>query len=84
MLGNDRESLLIPFINSDMQYLLLLRTAQDPLVHKGRHFGRTIFAFANVKSLIINGLNRLAEDVPQDSLPLKYTTSLIIILFINL
>lgn len=83
MLGNDRKPLLISFINSDMVYPLFLRTAQDPLVHKGRHFGRTIFAFANVKSLIINGLNRLADDVPQDSLPLKYTTSLIIILFTN-
>lgn len=34
--------------------------ASDPLVHRGRHFGRTIFAFANVKSLIMNGLDRMA------------------------
>ncbi|RDB22918.1 hypothetical protein Hypma_009847 [Hypsizygus marmoreus] len=33
----------------------------DPLVHRGRHFGRTVFAFCNVKSLISNGLIRMAE-----------------------
>lgn len=35
--------------------------ASDPLVHHGRHFGRTVFAFANVKSLIVNGLDRMAN-----------------------
>lgn len=34
----------------------------DPLVHHGRHFGRAIFAFANVRALITNGLSRLGEE----------------------
>lgn len=46
----------------------------DPLVHRGRHFGRTIFAFANVKSLITNGLDRMANQDTHgtESLPDKY------------
>ncbi|KAH6876507.1 hypothetical protein BKA70DRAFT_1370095 [Coprinopsis sp. MPI-PUGE-AT-0042] len=28
----------------------------DPLVHHGRHFGRTVYAFVNIYALIINGL----------------------------
>ncbi|RDB25671.1 hypothetical protein Hypma_006974 [Hypsizygus marmoreus] len=39
-------------------------TAADPLVHDGRHFGRAIFAFCNVKSLLTNGLNMMGEDPP--------------------
>ncbi|RDB14672.1 hypothetical protein Hypma_016576 [Hypsizygus marmoreus] len=35
--------------------------ASDPLVHHGRHFGRAIFAFCNVKALIVNGLLRMAD-----------------------
>jgi hypothetical protein len=34
----------------------------DPLVHHGRHFGRTVYAFVNVYALIINGLAAEAED----------------------
>ncbi|RXW20690.1 hypothetical protein EST38_g5171 [Candolleomyces aberdarensis] len=33
----------------------------DPLVHHGRHFGRTIFAFANVHALILAGLSNSDE-----------------------
>lgn len=40
----------------------------DPLVHHGRHFGRAIFAFANVRALITNGLSRLGEDVDIEEL----------------
>ncbi|OBZ70229.1 hypothetical protein A0H81_10053 [Grifola frondosa] len=29
---------------------------QDPLVHHGRHFGRTIHAFCNVQTLLCNGI----------------------------
>jgi hypothetical protein len=44
------------------------RTTSDPLVHSGRHFGRTIFAFSNVRTLITNGLSRRVEDVQLESL----------------
>ena len=33
----------------------------DPLVHHGRHFGRTLHAMTNVKALLTNGLLRLGE-----------------------
>ncbi|KAI0067315.1 hypothetical protein BV25DRAFT_1911964 [Artomyces pyxidatus] len=40
----------------------------DPLVHHGRHFGRTIHALANFQALITNGLLRLGElaETPDD------------------
>jgi hypothetical protein len=33
----------------------------DPLVHHGRHFGRTIHALCNVNMLITNGIMRDVE-----------------------
>ncbi|KAF8059026.1 hypothetical protein FPV67DRAFT_1565245 [Lyophyllum atratum] len=40
----------------------------DPLVHRGRHFGRVIYAFANVRAIVTNGLTRLGmeEDSPEN------------------
>jgi hypothetical protein len=37
----------------------------DPLVHHGRHFGRTIYAFVNMSALIINGLAAEEEDAEE-------------------
>ncbi|RDB16267.1 hypothetical protein Hypma_003004 [Hypsizygus marmoreus] len=52
----------------------------DPLVHHGQHFGRTVFAFCNAKSLITNGLFRMAESAAQgleeDSLDLLSAKSI--------
>ncbi|KAI0055207.1 hypothetical protein BV25DRAFT_1873190 [Artomyces pyxidatus] len=41
----------------------------DPLVHHGRHFGRTVHAMTNFKALITKGLLRMGElaDEPEDS-----------------
>lgn len=41
----------------------------DPLVHHGRHFGRTIHALCRIHSLIINGILREVEqaDEPEES-----------------
>ncbi|KAH7917879.1 hypothetical protein BV22DRAFT_972081, partial [Leucogyrophana mollusca] len=41
----------------------------DPLVHHGRHFGRTVHALCNVQALITNGILRLGElaDEPEES-----------------
>jgi hypothetical protein len=49
------------------------RTA-DPLMHHGRHFGRTIHALCNVHPLILNGLLRVGElrDEPEESFSLEY------------
>ncbi|RDB18541.1 hypothetical protein Hypma_000280 [Hypsizygus marmoreus] len=43
-------------------------TASDPLVHVGRHFGRTVFAFCNVKSLLTNGLTLVADNPAPETL----------------
>lgn len=37
------------------------RHSSDPLVHHGRHFGRTVYAMCNVRSLITNSVLRLEE-----------------------
>lgn len=46
--------------------------SSDALVHHGRHFGRTVYAMCNVRSLITNGLLRLEEldgdEIPEESL----------------
>jgi hypothetical protein len=50
--------------------------ATDPLVHYGRHFGQVTYAFCNVKTLLTNGLERLAnngDDV--GDLSARYTLS---------
>ncbi|KJA25460.1 hypothetical protein HYPSUDRAFT_134698 [Hypholoma sublateritium FD-334 SS-4] len=41
----------------------------DPLVHHGRHFGRTIHALCNIQALINNGIVRMGEraDEPEES-----------------
>ncbi|KAI5994386.1 hypothetical protein EDD15DRAFT_2387764 [Pisolithus albus] len=36
-------------------------TTQDPLVHRGRHFGRAVHAFCNVPTLLTNGIVLLSE-----------------------
>ncbi|KAJ3533220.1 hypothetical protein NMY22_g7421 [Coprinellus aureogranulatus] len=40
-------------------------TQSDPLVHHGRHFGRTIFAFANLHSLLLSGLALDPDEAPE-------------------
>jgi hypothetical protein len=47
----------------------LLSCATDPLVHHGRHFGRTVHALCNVNALITNGVLRAVElaDRPEET-----------------
>ena len=42
----------------------------DPLIHHGRHFGRTVHAMCNVQLLILNSVERIAasEEVAEESL----------------
>jgi hypothetical protein len=44
-------------------YMLTVRyrSTQDPLVHHGRHFGRTIHTFCDVHMLLLNAITRLGE-----------------------
>jgi hypothetical protein len=39
----------------------LTRSTGDPLIHHGRHFGRTVHALCNVQALLTNGLLRIGE-----------------------
>ena len=50
----------------DLTAYVITRTTQDPLVHHGRHFGRAIHAFCNVQMLILNGLQSMYDDAPDD------------------
>jgi hypothetical protein len=47
----------------------------DPLVHYGRHFGRTVHAMCNVQALVTNGILRMGDDadVPEEMLTSEYT-----------
>lgn len=46
-------------------------TTTDPLVHHGRHFGHAIFAFCNIKSLVINGLEHMCSNLDPELLTVK-------------
>jgi hypothetical protein len=46
----------------------------DPLVHHGRHFGRTVHALCSVHVLLTNGILRMGErsDEPEESFTPEY------------
>lgn len=48
-------------LRSTITFDLFYRSYQDPLVHHGRHFGRTIHALCRVHAVINNGLVIKAE-----------------------
>ncbi|KAJ3540411.1 hypothetical protein NMY22_g4312 [Coprinellus aureogranulatus] len=39
-------------------------TTSDPLVHHGRHFGRTVYAFSNMQALLLAGLSLDEDSAP--------------------
>lgn len=43
----------------------------DPLIHHGRHFGRAVYAFANLHALIMFGLSA-DEDAPPETQQLRF------------
>jgi hypothetical protein len=53
---------------------LLASRGSDPLIHHGRHFGRTVHAMCNVQALIMNSLLLLGEDgeVAEELLTAEY------------
>ena len=55
-LVDERKSLLALY-SPWAAFICVYRSSQDPLIHYGRHFGRTIHAFSNVQNLILNGLD---------------------------
>jgi hypothetical protein len=44
--------------DTDVEHLLIFRGRTDPLVHHGRHFGRTVHAFCHMITLLSEGLIR--------------------------
>lgn len=54
-----------------VQILTATSLVSDPLMHHGRHFGRAIYSFCNIKTLITNSLSRLADDEDIDELTMK-------------
>lgn len=63
--AENRQSMSVPATSG---LLILCSTAQDPLVHHGRHFGRAVHAFCNVQTLILNGLVTLGEGEDEDEM----------------
>ena len=61
------------------------RSVQDPLVHHGRHFGRTVHSFCSVQTLLTNGIVSLAEESEAESLSAVYVNnSLVLIAFLTI
>jgi hypothetical protein len=52
-----------------------LSSVVDPLVHHGRHFGRTVHALCSVYALLTNGLLREVElaEQPEETFTAEYT-----------
>jgi len=38
----------------------------DPLIHRGRHFGRTVHALCSVSALLVNGILCIGELAEQE------------------
>jgi len=70
------------YANKCVDQQFLLSRVGDPLVHHGRHFGRTVYAMCSVHALITSALARMAEDedVPEESLTFEFVEWLILFL----
>lgn len=70
--GKHRESVIIYADYSTK--LLFFSRAGDPLIHYGRHFGRTVHSMCNVQALITKGIEYLAEEEPvaEESLTFQF------------
>lgn len=59
--GSVREFFHTPSLWDEVSDSLLTRCRTDPMVHHGRHFGRTIQAFCQVHLLLKQGLARTIQ-----------------------
>jgi len=57
----NRASLLHVHITLDLAEYLGVSCGTDPLIHHGRHFGRTVHALCTISALINNGVLRMGE-----------------------
>lgn len=53
------------FASENCNSSVLSSRSTDPLVHHGRHFGRTVHALCNIHALISNGIIRLGEQAEE-------------------
>lgn len=76
--GKHRKSIILYAILSDK--IVVASRAGDPLIHYGRHFGRTVHAMCNVQVLLAQGVDRLAstEVVAEESLTLEYISVILV------
>jgi hypothetical protein len=61
-----RDTIVMPTFVQTNTY----RTLTDPLIHHGRHFGRVVHTFCNIRALITNGLTRMTDPPEEESLRL--------------
>jgi hypothetical protein len=62
------------YANECVDQIYSLSRAGDPLVHHGRHFGRTVYAMCSVHALITSAIGRMGEDedVAEESLTFEF------------
>ena len=53
----------------------MFRSIQDPLVHRGHHFGCAVHTFCSVQTLVTNGIIHMGED-DMESLAAAYILQL--------
>jgi hypothetical protein len=53
------------------------RSLTDPLIHHGRHFGRSVHAFCNVQALLTNGVLRMGEQIDEPEESFTYESVLV-------
>src|ERR1700734_1734542 len=66
-----------PYGGSNLTLTLNPSCNTDPLVHHGRHFGRTVHALCTVSALLNNGILRMGElaEQPEETFTHEYVFS---------
>ena len=65
-LGPRKKPYVVLTANVLIVSLIYSRASQDPLVHHGHHFGRAVHAFCNVQMLLMNSMQAMYDDAPED------------------
>lgn len=65
-------------LRAELIWSLNISCKTDPLIHHGRHFGRTVHALTNITALLNNGLLYLSElsEQPDETFSHEYVASL--------
>jgi hypothetical protein len=81
MWGRGRNREFLSPRNFRNSHWVLHSCVSDPLVHHGRHFGRTLHAMTNVQVLLTNGILRMGElsEEPEDVFTAEYISSALVL-----